>query len=485
MGMLLFCTPRTAAAQTWQVRFNMSPEGFQAAFDELAPRGYVPHYTGATERNGRAVYQAVWRHEPAVTWREWHGIGSARLQQLFDELSPRGFVPTQIKGYAVNGQTYYAAIWRREQGVRWESRHGQSRDEFQANLESLRSSGFVPVALSVHDENGQTRFSGIWHQRSGVTWELRYDLTAQDYQRQFDRLTPRGYVPVDLSVYTVNGETRFAAIWERVSGVSWMARYHLTSDQVINLTSTQASAGYAPYVVAPYLQNGQLLFAGAWRYHPQPVLRPDVPATQNLHHVPAGTRSRRLPISPVLQQTQVWCWLAIGEMVFRHYGIPNVNPAGNFQCGIIGRISDPLSPCYTNCFSCIRPSGSNYGTLAMLSTYGRQAGSRTFRYSEARAISPEAVMANIDSGRPVIAGTSNNRRLADADAEHVVLIVGYELAGGRLSLIVNDPFPYPAGHNPFLRHGGVRQADYQYRIDYVAFRDRVFWHWSVFNIGFS
>lgn len=479
---LLLCSITNANSQTWQVRFNMSQEGLQSALNELAPLGYVPNYIDAVEKDKQAYYQAIWRYEPSVAWRQWSKISTARLQQLIDELSPQGFILTSIKGYTIGEQTFYTAIWRRDQAVNWETHFGLNRSEFDRALNSLKNRGYVPVALSVHDENGLTRFSGIWHQRRNVAWELRYDLTAQEYQRQFNLLTSRGYVPIDMSAYTVNDQTRFSAIWERISGITWEARHNLTFNEVLNFTTSKSSDGYAPFLLTPYLQAGELRYAGAWRYRPQPTIVPDIAASTNLVKVPAGARSRMLAISPVHQQTQVWCWLAIGEMIFQYYDVPNVNQANNFQCGIIGLISGPNSPCYSACRRCVRPSGSNYGTLEMLSIYSRRAGNRTFQYSESRAISPEALMANIDSGRPVIAGTSYNHRIADMDAEHVALIIGYELSNGRLSLIVNDPFPYAASQNPFLRHGGTLLADNQYRISYAAFRDQVFWHWSVFNI---
>lgn len=199
---------------------------------------------------------------------------------------------------------------------------------------------------------------------------------------------------------------------------------------------------------------------------------------------PAPRCSALLRVVPVYQQTQVWCWLAVGEMLFRHYGIRNVNPAGNFQCGIVGAISDPSSPCYSNCGACIRPSGSNQGTLSMLANYAGAVAGRRFEYSEARVISPAEIVQNIDARRPIMAGISTNRRIYDTDSEHVALIVGYEILGGTMHVIVNDPFPYAAGGNPFIRHGGTQLQPYQYRIAYDRFRNGVFWHWSIFNISF-
>src|SRR5689334_6854940 len=46
----------------------------------------------------------------------------------------------------------------------------------------------------------------------------------------------------------------------------------------------------------------------------------------------------QLVVAPVQQETEVWCWLAVGEMVFRYYGLPSVNGFGDYQCGIVGAL---------------------------------------------------------------------------------------------------------------------------------------------------
>ncbi|HEX8392534.1 MAG TPA: C39 family peptidase [Longimicrobium sp.] len=479
--LLLWAGP--SAAQVWQSRYGMSPDAFQQAFDTLGPRGFVPAEIAALEVDGQVRYDAIWRQEPTVRWQSWHGVTGTVLQQKFDELAPQGFVPVVLVGYATREGTRFAAVWRRDADVGWSARFDMDAGGLARQVEERKNEGFAPVTISGYTVGGQTRYAAIWRKRPGVSWESRSDLTAAEFQAWYDRLTPRGYVPVDVSAYPADGQTRFAAIWERVSGTAWEARNHLSQAEYRSFTTQHVGRGYAPYIIAPYPLNGSVAYAGAWRVGRDPVVRPDPAATRDLDVVPAGTRSAVLPIAPVYQQTQVWCWLAVGEMLFRHYGIRNVNPAGNFQCGIIGAISDPSSPCYTNCMACIRPSGSNQGTLAMIANYAGSVAGRRLEYSEARVISPGEIVQNIDARRPIIAGISSGRRIYEADSEHVALIVGYELRDGTLHLIVNDPFPYASGRNPFLRNGGTQPRPYQYRIAYDRFRDGVFWHWSVFNIS--
>lgn len=478
---LLLGLPRAALAQLWEARYDLTPAAYQRAYDELTPRGYVPFEISAIEDGrGSVRFSGVWRHEPAVAWEARSDLTGEELQGYFDRLTPLGYVPAQMTAYRIGGATRFAAVWRREAGVRWEARFGMTAARLQAVYDSLTPRGFVPAALSAYATAEGTRFAGIWRHRPEVAWEARSGLTAREFQGWYDRLTPQGYVPTEVAAYAEGGETRFLAVWERVAGLSWEARHDLSLETYLGFTRRMSGQGYAPYVITAYRgADGAVAYAGAWRFNAQPRRLADASTALRDRPVPSGTRAARLPIEPVRQQTLVWCWLAVGEMIFRHYGVRNVNPAGNFQCGIIGLISGPGSVCDRECGRCVMPSGSNYGTLAMLTNYARLAGGRTFRYAETRVLPPAAVVRELDAGRPVMAGISYTRRIFDADAEHVVLVVGYELRDGRLDLLVNDPYPYPPGQNPFLRSGGVTVRPYQYRIAYEDFRQRVFWHWSV------
>jgi hypothetical protein len=348
------------------------------------------------------------------------------------------------------------------------ARHELTLTGLQRALDELTPGGWVPDHVTADAGGGAPRFSVVWRRDPGASWEARYHLTGAELQAALDELTPRGFVPTRIAGYDDGGTPRFAAVWRRERGVTWEARFGVDADEFRRQLAAWSGLGYAPSSVSAYSADGEDRFAAIWR--------------REIGGAPLPARGAELPIEPVVQRTRVWCWLAIGEMVFRHFEIPNLDVAGDFQCGIIGMISGERSRCARNCYGCERGSGSNAGVVAMLADYARLAGDRTVRYREGSVASPLAVMESIDAGRPIIAGTSASRRRGTRDVEHVALIVGYEVAGDGLHLVVNDPFPYAQAENPFLAHGGVELRERQYRIPYERFRDGLFWHWSVYDI---
>lgn len=192
-----------------------------------------------------------------------------------------------------------------------------------------------------------------------------------------------------------------------------------------------------------------------------------------------------LAIDPVQQSTPVWCWAAVGEMVFEHYGVANINPARDFQCGIIALLH-PV--CDQNCYNCQVPAGSLSTMNNMLKQYPSFA-SRVTRTStrlrtlaRTTSISLSQVRREIDNGRPVVAGISPSGYSVGGVSQHVALIVGYD----ESDLIVNDPFPF--GHadgDPYIAAGATATEPGQYVIAYRSFVDRLRWRETIYGIRCS
>ena len=196
-----------------------------------------------------------------------------------------------------------------------------------------------------------------------------------------------------------------------------------------------------------------------------------------LFGTPSHAESNRLKIRPISQQTLVWCWAAVSEMVLKHYRFPNLNPAGNYQCGIVGTLG---GICGTNCGACVTTIGSTYQMSEVIANYqylsdnylGHHQG-RHFDVSPARRLSPSEIANEIDEGDPVIAGISPSGVGAyypPSMSEHAVLIVGYRESGQGFHVLVNDPMPYALmGYDPYLAVGAKPTQQGQYWLDYGTF----------------
>lgn len=204
--------------------------------------------------------------------------------------------------------------------------------------------------------------------------------------------------------------------------------------------------------------------------------------------------ARTLQAAPTLQQTPVWCWAASAEMVFRYYGLPNVNPYGNYQCGLIASWFYG-SACSVDCSLCQYPIGPMSNMQTLIDNYGAfvyatlgipsRSLSSTLVF---RALTFAEVVTEIASGRPVVVGISPGSGFALPNAsEHIAVLVGYDNTNGQQMLIVNDPFPFQAPPynqypNPYLQAGGTQLGVGRFALSRDALVNRLAWANSIYQI---
>jgi len=198
---------------------------------------------------------------------------------------------------------------------------------------------------------------------------------------------------------------------------------------------------------------------------------------------PAHAYRAVLGVTPIAQQTPVWCWAATIEMVFRFHGAPNLNPGGNMQCAIV---ATRHPACAANCFNCVVSAGATanmVGAMQIYRNFARQAG-RPFpqlQFSMGGRQSFAAIARSIDSSDPIIAGISPNaggRIYPPGMSEHAIVLIGYD--DSRMTIILNDPMPYPPHFNPYARIGARQLMPGRYEVPYaqlvqtLRYRDTIF-----------
>jgi hypothetical protein len=202
-------------------------------------------------------------------------------------------------------------------------------------------------------------------------------------------------------------------------------------------------------------------------------------------------------IPPVQQQTEVWCWLAVGEMVFKYYGLPTVNPFGDYQCGIVGAIGYSMNgtcdACNVNCVNCVRPAGTNAMFSYMLTNYPKVACKNLFANNKtlnnsfvANYLSASFLINQLNQNKPVIAGINPGLQFVlPGNSQHVALIKGYFYdRSNNLILLVNDPFPYwTKGVDPYIMSGAFSNGDLSYQIPFTNFVNGLKWNTSWYNLG--
>jgi hypothetical protein len=209
---------------------------------------------------------------------------------------------------------------------------------------------------------------------------------------------------------------------------------------------------------------------------------------------PPPVTSKLLPISPVYQETPEWCWAATSQMLFTYYGLPDLNGAGDYQCGIVAAAFGPSSVCWSNCGACITGIGTisnmqqelyNYGIIANQLGITSPILNSTILFSY---LTYDQVKTEILGKRPIVIGISPTGFSLPNISEHVALIVGFDESSGTPTLIVNDPFPFylPQFGNvpdPYPYEGGTQIQSGQYSIAYANFVGPFQWGNTLYQIA--
>jgi hypothetical protein len=206
-------------------------------------------------------YAGIWRKDAGPSFHAHHGMTAEQYQQTFDQMVAQGFRPVVVSGDEANGADAFAAIFEKRDGPAFAARHGLTSDQYQQAFDELTGQGFRPINVSGYTLNGEARYAAIFEQRDGPAFAARHGLTAAQYQQTFDELTGQGFRPRDVSGFGLGGEAHFAAIFEQDGGPAFAARHGLSADQYQQAFDELTGQGMVPTVVSGYNVGGQDQFA--------------------------------------------------------------------------------------------------------------------------------------------------------------------------------------------------------------------------------
>src|SRR4051794_29511884 len=152
--------------------------------------------------NSQDLYAAVFEQRGGVPFEARHGLTADEYQRTFNDLVGRGFRPTVVSGYSMNGRDNYAAVFVQEGGVAIQARHRLTADEYQRTFNDLVGRGFRPTVVSGYSMNGRDHYADVFVLPTRRSSDLRHGLTADEYQRTFNDLVGRGFRPTVVSGYS-------------------------------------------------------------------------------------------------------------------------------------------------------------------------------------------------------------------------------------------------------------------------------------------
>jgi CubicO group peptidase (beta-lactamase class C family) len=261
---LLFLAFSAGLEAQWQARHNLTPSEYQSTFNDLFKQGYRLKQVSGYVSGGSERYAAFWVKEGGPEWQARHGLSAADYQKAFDDFFKQGYRLTWVTGYESGGTVKFAAIWEKKGGPAWGARHNLTAAEYQKAFDDFFKQGYRLVHVSGYSAGGSARFAAIWEKSSGVAWQARHNLSAADYQKAFDDFSKQGYRLTDVSGYHVGGQDYYTGIWEKTNGPWWWSRNGTPDMWYQNVFDNFYYQGYQPTFITAFTSGGAGKLNSIW-----------------------------------------------------------------------------------------------------------------------------------------------------------------------------------------------------------------------------
>ncbi|HVR37139.1 MAG TPA: hypothetical protein VMS21_14950, partial [Methylomirabilota bacterium] len=105
---------------------------------------------------------------------------------------------------------------------------------------------------------------------SAVPWASRHDMTAAEYQTEFNKWTgdPYNYRLLSVSGYEKGGAARYAAVWGQEPGPGWITHPGMTQAQFENVSAGYAADGFFPVFLSAFSIGNQIYYNAIWEQSP-------------------------------------------------------------------------------------------------------------------------------------------------------------------------------------------------------------------------
>jgi CubicO group peptidase (beta-lactamase class C family) len=208
--------PQVVAQRDWPL---MTASEFQQRFNEQAAQGYGPVILSATGPASNPRFAAVFQPmSPIALTRHLLHSGANddpnSIQGMNIQAKNQGLVLRWLSTYGDSSDPRFAAIWvPNPKHVVWNA-DGllESSQDYQARFNAQVSGWCRPAHVTL---NAEHRYTSVFVHNDIGPWVARHGMTSDEYQNEFNTLTPKGYFPVCVQGGGSGSQTRYAAVFAK------------------------------------------------------------------------------------------------------------------------------------------------------------------------------------------------------------------------------------------------------------------------------
>lgn len=148
----------------------------------------------------------------------------------------------------------------------WTSEWDMDGDHLQTRLLELRDKGQRPIGLEVYPGEDGEQYSAVWVANpDSRAWACFRNMTAESYEKRWDEYRKQQFRPVDIEIINVDGELKFAGIWEEnKEDVEWFCWWDMNEAAWAEKFKEHSEAGYRIKDVEVYPDGDEFKYAAIW-----------------------------------------------------------------------------------------------------------------------------------------------------------------------------------------------------------------------------
>jgi ligand-binding SRPBCC domain-containing protein len=190
-----------------------------------------------------------------------HGLSEAQYQRLTTKFAAQGVMPTWVNFYNVGSEVFVNVIYIRAK-TRWLARHNLSGSQYQELYDTQVKNGSLKLKhVDSYVDDGQIKYAVILIEGSSANMPAYHGITAAEHQEEFDAWTAQGFVPVNLSVTSIDGQRRYAGFYEKKTVGGLAVKSFLTGEQYQTFVDEQVKAKREIAYLKSYNHKGDIHYS--------------------------------------------------------------------------------------------------------------------------------------------------------------------------------------------------------------------------------
>ena len=253
------------AETEWRMSWNYNMTEFAEKVAENKKDGYRVHDLEVYNQRGNTVYGAIFHKR--LNERGWWTVWSKSFDDFNTTFNEKKEVYRMTDIEVINekdeeGKTKltYSGVWvENQENLGWVARWNLTEEEWRKEYVKYVEQGYRPIDLEVYEYDDVTYYAVVWvENKHNIEWDIIWGVDHLTYKDKFQDMVEKDYLPVEMESYLIKNQKTYAGIWQtNVRGDDWHARWNLSNTEYDEYSDEFQGKGRRPLDFYSYSQDGK------------------------------------------------------------------------------------------------------------------------------------------------------------------------------------------------------------------------------------